>query len=582
MTKKWNLMLATVLALTLVLSACSSGNNKSATNAANSGTNTNTSANKGEADKSQNESGLIKAADPSQNPAPALARKDTMIVGMTAPKGVFNPLFAETSYDQYVNRIIFDTFSTVKADGTYENSLADSVDVSEDKKTYTYHLKQGVKFTDGTPVTVKDWYFTLKLYLDPAYDGESDLMAANIVGSKEYHEGKATEISGVKIIDDNTVQITVSDYTALTQVYLGGVEFLPEHYYGKGYKKGNLDTVKALNDKPLGSGPYIMKAYKAGQEVDFEANPDYFKGAAKTKNIIYKATTPNTNMSLLQTGETDMDNISVTQDNVDELKDLGFLDLQILPNNGYGYIGMNLKRDKFKDQKVRQALTYGLNRKDIVESVYGTYADVIDIPESKVSWAYTDEGITHYNFDLEKAKKLLDEAGWKVGSDGIREKNGEKFTINFSATADNEVVEALLPILTQNYKDLGIDVKADTLDFNAIMDKKTKGDYDMYFAAWGLTPDPDNTVYITGGAQNDSGYSNKKVDELMAKGKKELDLEKRKAIYADMYRELNKDVPLIFMYQRTNMYAINARAQGFDLSPYKDFNYSLYQVQLQQ
>ena len=171
-----------------------------------------------------------------------------------------------------------------------------------------------------------------------------------------------------------------------------------------------------------------------------------------------------------------------------------------------------------------------MNREEIVKGIYGPYADVINIPESKVSWAFTDDNINPYDFNIEKAKSLLDEAGWVVGSDGIREKNGEKFKINFSATADNPVVEALLPIMTTNYKELGIQIVAETLDFNAIMDKKTNGDFDMFFAAWGLTPDPDNTVYITNGAQNDTGYSNAKVDELMAKAKKEMDTDKRKAV----------------------------------------------------
>ncbi|WP_138494328.1 ABC transporter substrate-binding protein [Paenibacillus pinistramenti] len=591
MTKKWSVLVGLVLATSMVLSACGGGNNNAASsnapasaNASNAGESASTeaSASTDANDPAGNANGVIKASDMSLLPASAAARKDTLIVGMTAPQGIFNPLFSSTVYDNYVNDVIFDYFITVKADGTYENSLADSVEITNDNKTYTYHLKQGVKYTDGTPVTVKDYYFALKVYLDPKYDGESDLTLAKIVGSDEYKNGSATEISGVKIIDDNTIQIDVSDYDAMTQVYLGTIPFISEAYYGKGFKKGSLDSIKALNTKPLGSGPYVLSSYKAGQEVDFTANDSYFKGAPKVKNMIYRTTTDGTNLSLIQSGETDMDNITVTEDNVEELKAMGFVDVNILPNNGYGYIGMNLKEKKFADQKVRQALTYGLNRKDIVEGVYGSYANVIDIPESKVSWAYTDEGINHYDFDTEKAKQLLDEAGWKVGSDGIREKDGEKFVINFSATADNPVVDALLPIMTQNYKDLGIDLKAETLDFNAIMEKADKGDYDMYFAAWGLTPDPDNTVYITNGAQNRFGYSNATVDKLMAEGRKELDTEKRKEIYKQMYQELNKDVPAIFMYQRTNMYGISGRVTGFDLSPYKDFDLSLYQVQLQQ
>ncbi|ANS76444.1 ABC transporter substrate-binding protein [Paenibacillus yonginensis] len=589
MTKKWSLLVGLVLATSMVLSACGGGNNTAApsnapasANASNAGESTDASASSDTNDAAGNANGIIKATDMSLLPANAAARKDTLVVGMTAPQGIFNPLFSSTVYDNYVNDVIFDTFITVKADGSYENSLADSVEMTNDNKTYTYHLKQGVKYTDGTPVTVKDYYFALKVLLDPTYDGESDLTLANIVGTKEYKEGSATEISGVKIIDDNTIQIDVTDYDALTQVYLGTIPFISEAYYGKGFKKGSLDSIKSLNAKPLGSGPYVLSNYKAGQEVDFTANADYFKGAPKIPNLIYRVTTEGTNLALIQSGETDMDNITVSPDNIEELKAMGFVDVNILPNNGYGFIGMNLKEDKFADQKVRQALTYGLNRKDIVESVYGDYANVIDIPESKVSWAYTDEGITHYDFDPEKAKQLLDEAGWKVGSDGIREKDGKKFEINFSATADNPVVDALLPIMTQNYKDLGINLKAETLDFNAIMDKADKGDFDMYFAAWGLTPDPDNTVYITNGAQNRFGYSNATVDKLMAKGRKELDLEERKKIYKQMYQELNKDVPAILMYQRTNMYGISGRVSGFDLSPYKDFDLSLYQAELQQ
>lgn len=584
MTKKKNVAIVLLLSLTMVLSACG-GDNKEAAPATNS-TNTvapaETPAETPAAPAEDQTTGVIKATDTSLIPELAKNRKDTLIVGMTDPKGVFSPLFMETAYDYYVNYALFDSFITVKADGSYENSLAEKVDVSEDGLKYTYHLKPGVTYTDGSPMKASDYLFTMKLFLDKSYDGESDPLSYHIVGAQEYYDGKSADISGIKVIDDLTVEVTLTEYSALSPVELGSQYILPESYYGKGYKQGDLSTVKELNSKPLGSGQYKITSYKAGQEIVMESNANYFKGTPKIKNVIFKTTSDSTKMAMLESGETDMDDVSVSEDNVEALKALGFLDINILPNNGYGYIGFNHNLPKFQDQKVRQALTYGLNREEIVKGIYGPYADVINIPESKVSWAFTDENIEKYDFDTEKAKALLDEAGWVVGADGVREKDGEKFKINFSATADNPVVEALLPIMTTNYKDLGIEIVAETLDFNAIMDKKTAGDFDMYFAAWGLTPDPDNTVYTTKGAQNDMGYSNAKVDELMAKGKKEMDLEKRKTIYKEMYQEMNKDIPVIFMYQRTNMTSVDARAQGFDLSPYKDFPFSLYQVELQQ
>lgn len=588
MKKRISLLLVVMLFAISVLAACGGGKTdepKQGEEAGQQTPSTDEGKDKEETPPAEGEDesqGYFEAEDPSANPQNALDRKDTLIIGMTSPKGVFNPFFWQTAYDKYVVQLVFDTFLEVTGDGTYTERLAESVDVSEDGLKYTFKLKPGVTYSDGSPVTVKDYVFAMKVLHDPTYDGESDLLSLNIVGGKDYHDGKADEISGIKVIDDQTVEITVTEATALTRDVLGDVAFIPEHYYGKDFKKGNMDSLKSLNDKPLGSGPYVMKKFAPGQEVVFEANENYFRGAPKVKNVIYKTTAEETKLSMLESGEIDMDMITVNEDNVEEAKLLGFLDLNIFPTNGYGYIAFNHNLEKFKDQKVRQALMYGLNRSEIVEIIYGKYANPINIPESSVSWAYTDENIEAYDFNPETAKQLLDEAGWVVGASGTREKNGEKLTIDFSATADNPVVDALLPVMSSNYKDLGIEVKAETLDFNAIMDKKDRGEYEMFFAAWGLTPDPDNTVYITNGAQNDTGYSNKTVDELMKKGKTTLDIEARKDIYKQMYQEMNKDIPNMFLYQRRDGWAINSRVDGFDITPYKDFTYSLYQVELQQ
>ncbi|OWA35759.1 ABC transporter substrate-binding protein [Saccharibacillus sp. O16] len=592
MKKRLSLMLVTLMAFGSILAACGGGEETAKTDTTTP-TETATTDNKTDETAATDEAepaaegesdaiGLTEATDMNSNPEAAKARTDSMIIGTTAPQGVFNPLFHQTAYDVAIDDTIFAGFIKVKGDGTYENDMADDIKISEDNKTYTFHIRDGAKFSDGTPVKASDYLFTMKLYMDASYDGQSDPLSWNIVGANEYNKGTAKEISGIKVVDDQTVSVTVSDYDAMTQVNLGGIAILPEAYYGKGYKQGDLTTVKALNTKPMGAGAYKMKNYSAGQEVDLVANENYYGGVAKVPNIIFKTTTDTTNMAMLQSGETDLDNITVNEDNVEELKSMGFLDVDVLKNNGYGYVAMNNKKPMFADVKVRQALTYGLNRAEVVDAAYGPYAEVINIPQSDVSWAYTADKINPYDYNPEEAKKLLDEAGWKVGADGIREKDGKKFEINFSATAENPVVDALIPIMTENYQELGIKLVTETLDFNAIMEKKDRGDYDMFFAAWGLTPDPDSTVYITDGAQNNSGYSNKEVDALYAKGKKELDLNKRKEIYAEAYQKINADAPEILMYQRTNMLAINGRLDGWDITPYKEYQHSLSQVEVAQ
>ncbi|MEC0201148.1 ABC transporter substrate-binding protein [Paenibacillus lautus] len=526
--------------------------------------------------------GYFEATDPSKNPTAAKNRKDTLIVGMTSPKGVFNPFFWQTAYDKYVVEAIFDSFFTLNGDGTYSNRLAESVEVSEDKLKYTFKLKQGVTYSDGTPVTVKDYAFAMKVLHDASYDGQSDIFSTHVKGGQEYHDGKAKDISGVKVIDDHTIEIEVTEANAMTKDSLGDISFVPEAYYGKDYKQGNLEYMKNLHTKPIGSGQYVLKSFAPGQEVVLEANPNYFLGAPKIKNVIYKTTTDETKLAMFQSGEIDMDMVTVNEDTVEELKSMGFLDINIFPTNGYGYVAMNHKNPKFQDAKVRQALLYGLNRAEIVEIIYGPYANVINIPQSNVSWAYTTEGIDTHEFDIEKAKQLLDEAGWVPGADGIREKDGQKFEIHFSATADNPVVDALIPVMNQNYQELGIKIVAETLDFNAIMDKKDKGDFEMFFAAWGLTPDPESTVYRTDGQQNDIGYSNPAYDAAMDKGLKAFDLEERKAAYAEAYQVLNQDVPDLPIYQRRDMWGINSRVNGMEITPYKDFVIDLYKVELEQ
>ncbi|GIP32720.1 ABC transporter substrate-binding protein [Paenibacillus sp. J2TS4] len=585
MSRKFSSVLSVLLAGTLVLAACGSDSAEPPENSASPEPSASVAPSSEPSaaptpEQTNASDGFIPASDKSKSPAAATNRTDTLIIGMEDFKGLFNGIYGETVYDNYVNNTLFDKLVNVQKDGTYEPSVAEKWEVSDDKLVYTFYLRDDVKFTDGTPLTAEDVAFTLTVKHDKSYDGPSDIMKAKIKGGKEYKDGTASEIEGIKIINEHTIEITTTEVSASTLPNVGDF-IIPKHYYGADYKQGSLDYMKNLHQKPLGSGPYIMETYIPGQEVRFVANENYFKGKPKIPKLIFKVTTTDTNIQSLQAGETDAEaQVSVSTDNLELLKSLGFLDIYLFPTNGYGYIGFNHKDEKFKDKRVRQALTYGLNREEIVQAVYQGNAKVINIPQSNVSWAYTDD-IKNYEFNLEKAAQLLDEAGWKVGADGIREKDGVKFKIHFLATTPNPVNEAIIPVAQENYGDLGILFEPDMLDFNAVKEKQKKGEFDMFFLAWQLTEDPDSTnVFGTNGSQNEIGYSNPKVDELLLKGIQELDIEKRKPIYHELYKELNEDPPYIFMYQRTDILPVNARVQGWDLSSFKRFPFSLYQVSI--
>ena len=580
--KKWLPLLVTLIfALSVVLSACSKPQEPQPSEQPKQEQTTPTAS-------VQDSDNWTKAKDPSKIPEASKSRTDTLIIGLHEPAGTFNPLFYETAYDAYVLSAIFDGLIEVDLDGTYIPGLAEKWDLDKDNNTVTFHLRKGVKFSDGTPLTAYDVEFSYYVVADPSYDGPYDLAPAGIVGFKEYQEGNADKIEGIKVLDDYTIQIQLEKLmgTSLSDL---SIAVIPKHYYGKDFKKGNLDGVKALMQKPLGSGPYVFDKFVPGQEVRLVANENYWKGAPKIKNLIFKTTTDETAVQMLQAGETDYEtsNITAKKDNVELLESLGFVDYALLPTNGYGYIAFNFYQPKFQDVRVRQALTYGLNRKAIVDAVYQGLAEVRNVPQSKVSWSYPPEDeINPYNYDPEKAKQLLEEAGWKLGPDGYRYKNGEKFTIHFLQSTPNPVNDALVPIAVENYKQLGIEFIAEPMEFNLIVEKIKKAKektFDMYFMAWGLSAEPDPyNIFHSKGSQNRNGYSNPKVDELIVKAREELDMNKRKELYHELYKVLNEDLPYIFMYQRNDLNAKNMRVVGFQISSFRDFTYSLYQAELLQ
>ena len=528
--------------------------------------------------------GYIAATDASLNPSVALDRKDTLIIGTVAPDEVFNPLYSESAYDDYLVQTMFEGLVEADGKGMPVENIA-TYEVSEDNLTYTFTIKDGVNFWDGTPVTAEDVAFTYTVLCDPAYDGVIDVVSSGtkIKGAKAYQDGTATSVEGIKVIDDKTISFTLDEVNA-DALYDLGAGVISKAYYGAEYAQGNLDYIKEFHKAPMGSGQYKFVSSSAGQEVVLEANEDYFLGAPNVPNVIFKVTTSTTQMQMLQTGEIDMDMITVSQDNVGSLSGAGFLDLCIFPTNGYGYIGLNNNDPKFEDPKVRQALAYGLDRASIVEASFtGGYADVINVPQSKESWAYS-EVENDYAYNPEKAAELLDEAGWVVGDDGIREKDGVKLEIRFTASTPNDVNDAIIPVAQQCYEALNIGFEAEQMDFNSVMAKANAGEADMYFMAWGLTPSPDPSgTFSTTGAQNYVGYSSAKVDELSEKALKETDTEARKDIYAEIWQELNNDLPYIYLYQRRDMWAINSRVKGFDgeITPYNDFANTLYKVTIE-
>ncbi|OKP84548.1 ABC transporter substrate-binding protein [Paenibacillus sp. P32E] len=572
--RKSTLVLSTLLITgSMLLAACSDNNNSNtasgnvpASATADSGGTAGTEATASPAPVSAGAlSEPFTATDLTKLPAVAQNRTDTIIVGLTDPSGAFTPYFQESGYDGNVSSLLYASLVTVDDKGVPTPELAESWDVSDDQLTYTFHLRKNLKFSDGSPLTADDVAFTWTIQYDKAYDGGSSLPSLNVKGGKAYKEGTAKTVEGIKVIDPQTISVTLEKPNATALVTLGS-NVLSKAYYGKDYKFGQLDYIKKLHEHPLGDGPYKLEKFLPGQEVRLTANENYFKGKPKTEHFIYK-TSEGDVWQFLETGEVDYASFSASEENIEKLRALGFVNIIPYTPSTYGYMQVNLKHEQLKDKEVRQAIMYGLDRQSIYVDAQQGAGAIANIPASPISWAYTEEGINPYKYDPEKAKQLLDAAGWTVGANGIREKGGKPLSIHYLGSKSKNT-DIFIAVAKENFEALGIEFQPEVFaDFNSLVSKVEGGDYDLVSFSTSMLTDPaDGFMQFFDGEITD--YDNPKFLELYNKALATTDIEQRKAVYKELYQLFNDELPILFTSYKKTVYAYNGRIQNLTVSPF--------------
>lgn len=554
-------LLAAVMALSLA--ACGSGSDNKKTSEKTETQDTNTSL------EATNQ--LIEAEDPSALPETAAKRKDTLIAGVADFAGVFNPVYWEANEDMQVVSATNASLSVNDDKGEIVDGTA-SMSVSEDGKVYTYKLTKE-KYNDGSDVKAEDYVNWYKVVADPSYDGYQDISKVNVVGYDDYKNGSATEISGIKVVDESTIEITLEAANTSAPYVLGSAVPISTAKYGDLIKKGDLSKFKSLNMVDyVSNGAYVLKEYKEKTSATLEANPNFYLGEPKTKNLIFKVVATNAELQAVETGDVDIhDQVVCDDDHIEEAMSAGFINLKIQPTLGYGYVATNQKNEIFQDVKVRQALLHAIDRKSLNQAVYGQYAITLNIPQAPISWLYDDEGMETYDYDLEKAAELLKEAGWEKDGDKLM-KDGKQMKIVFSAMSGNVVTDTMIPLMIDAYGQLGIDFQAEYVDWPTLQSKSQNGTFDMLFMAWGLTADPDLTGTFAsaeaGGTQNHTGYANPELDKMLAEALASTSQDEQKEKYKEIYKLINEELPLYPIYERCDLICYNTRVQNIEQSSY--------------
>lgn len=575
MKRKLVILLTAGLAASMLFVACGGGANN-ATEGNSNGSEA------GGTTKDLSKPERIEASNPSALPDAAKNRTDTLIVGTTDPKGEFVPIYSSTLYDSWVNNLVFDGLIYNNEKGEPVPNVAESYEVSEDGKTYTFKLNKGIKFTNGQELTAKDVAFTFTSICDPGYDGPRMDAVSNLVGYEEYNKGDAKNVEGIKVIDDYTISFTNKNVDA-AGIWNFEYGIMPESVYK--FEKGNFQAVKDKLLEPVGSGAYKFVHFKPGQEVKFEKNPDYWKGEPKIPYIVMKVTNAQTLLQELMAGTVDIDRVGAKPENIDPLKQAGFLNLDLYMKNGYGYIGLNYGSDKVKDPKVRQALLYGLNREGFMQSYYQGYGQVYNSHILPTSWAYNPD-VPKYEYNPEKAKELLDEAGWKdTNGNGVRDKDGVELELQWLTYTGSKYVDALIPIVQQSWEQIGVKVTPELMEFGTMMDKVNNREYDIFNGAWNLSIDPDPSGIFAisqdvPGGFNNIGWRNEEADKLLKEGKGTTNQEERKKAYAEWQLKFSEDVPYILIGDAQEMFASNSRVKGYNPSTYIDWTHDVYKLEL--
>lgn len=500
-------------------------------------------------------------------------------MGASSYTGVFNPIMNDNTYDDYVTQCLFESLADNNSKGEMIPELAEWT-LSDDKLTYTFKLKDGIKFSDGTPMTTEDVAFTYMTIADPDYNGARAYAVSSLVGYDEYHSGEKDTFDGIKIIDDKTISFTHKEGKAAPaniENFIYGI--IPKHYY----KYESWEEFLALNEKPLGSGLMVFDSWEPKQFIKLMKNTNYWDSAnsAKIDGVLISEVPEESIISALQTNQIDFGNPSASAENLESMEALNNISVANFLGNGYTYMCFNCTRPKLADVRVRQALMYALNRKEFINAQYGEgLASIGMAPISPSSWAFPGESeLNAYEFDMEKAGKLMDEAGWKMGTDGFRYKDGEKFHVGWLVYTDSPWPTTLSSMAADTWKQLGVELEVELMDFDTVQSRtgdpepKDKN-FDIYTMGFSLSIDPDPTgalfddnAYVAGGF-NSSGYKNAAAMELVAKGKAEFDNEKRFEIYKEWAKIMNEDIPHVIIAYRNEIWGINNRVKGMNLGTY--------------
>ncbi len=445
--------------------------------------------------------------------------------------------------------------------------------ISQDGKTITYHMRHGMKWQDGEPLTAKDVVFTFRAIMNSknnvqvrtGYDQILDVVA----------KGDYTVVVRMKTVFSPIIAYFMSPQ--------GGYPVMPAHLLARYADVNHLP----YNNKPIGSGPYRVVEWVHGDHITLESNPLYWRGRPKLNKIVYRFLPDNnTIVTQLRTHEID----AWFRADPSKYSDLVKLPDHIVtksPVNLFSHIDLNTRDPILSDLGVRRALVSMMDRPRIIHDATHDIFGPTDSDLALFSWAL-DRNVPHFGYDPERVKKFLDEAGWTPGPDGVRRKNGVRLSLQLSYVSGNTIGTKVAAIVAEEAKAVGIAITQKTypssLFFAAAQSGGilNSGKYQMAYFSWGSGVDPDDSsLYrcnqFPPAGQNNLFWCDPKVEAAEADTLSTFDQERRKKDYSIIQTELTTQVPTIFLFAQRRVDVVPKSFHGFVPSPAESANWNAWQ-----
>ena len=505
--------------------------------------------------------------------AEATKRGGQVVVALSQEPTVFNPNRPHIEVDRGVHFGLFDSLWRIDERAQFHPNLAVEIPtvgnggIGTGGLEYTIKLKRGVRWHDGKPFSARDVKFTHELITNPKFGAYS----------KVGHD----QVAGIETPDDSTVRVRLKEPFAPFMTAWGDTYIVPAHIL-----EGAADpNTHEFNTKsPVGTGPFRFGSRVAGDHLVLLANAGYHGAAPALDRVIFKYIPDLTVLyTQFKAGAVDVTGLQgISAEFYAEAKSLPGVTVHLHYTPAVEYVYVNHGNPKFKELAVRQALYHAMDKRAVIDQVYYGLPKPVEGYLPATSWAYNAE-LPRHDYNPDRAKALLDEAGWKPGPDGIRAKGGLRLSFSNATTAGNKLREQTQALLQQNWRAIGVDMQINNMPAAVIWGEfyvKSKFETLLVGIQASVGDDPDclnriHSKYIaakTGSGRNVSQYENPQVDRLLEDGVREIDRAKRRAIYQKLQEVIRADLAYLPIFSYVRIEGVKQGIVNYRPNPYTQVN----------